>query len=123
MPLRYVQPLSRSLDHVGEFELLVLLSVRSQSGNAYSYTLQMDLVISARRQVCLGTICKTLHRLEARGLVCSQFGPTRPEPGGKRRRLYSITPTGEQQLQTVLERLALLWGRALRGALPDRRRQ
>ena len=60
-------------DHLGELELLVLLVVRAGRGEAYGGIIQMTLGIRARREVSLGTICKTLHRLEARGLARRTF--------------------------------------------------
>src|SRR6266545_2852991 len=90
-------------DHLGEFELLVLLALHAGHGEAYGYAIQMALAIRARREVSLKTICKTLHRLEARGLARSRLGTARPEPGGRRRKHYAITEAGLEALVSALE--------------------
>src|ERR1051326_2632061 len=75
----------------------------------------MTLGIRAGRKVSRGTICKTLHRLEARGLARSRLGTPRPEPGGRRRMHYAITPTG----QTALIRRSLRSRRSNKNAAPE----
>lgn len=95
-------------DHLGELELLVLLVVRAGRGEAYGGAIQMTLGIRARREVSLGTICKTLHRLEARGLARSRLGTPRPQRGGRRRMHYAITPTGQTALDRTFASFAAL---------------
>ena len=63
---------------LGEFEILVLLALCGQPGEGYGFAIQLALGINARREVSLGTVSKTLRRLEAKGLVRSRVGATRP---------------------------------------------
>jgi len=98
-------------DHLGEFEFLVLLALHAGRGEAYGYTIQMALAIGAQREVSLGTICKTLHRLEAKGLAGSRLGTARPEPGGRRQKHYAITPDGARALERTLAGIASFIGR------------
>ena len=77
--------------HLGEFELLVLLAVRGLGREASGGAIQLHLSIRARREVALGTIAKTLHRLSAKGFVRSWRGAPRPVPGGRSRIHYAYS--------------------------------
>jgi DNA-binding PadR family transcriptional regulator len=100
----------QTIDPLGEFELLVLLCVRADRGEAHGSGIQFDLAIQARQEVALGTIAKTLRRLEAKGLVRSRRGDPRRRPGGRRRVLYGITSAGEQALERTMRGIANLGG-------------
>lgn len=92
---------ARSFASVGGLELLVLLLVRQEEGNAYAFSLQVGLFHSARRSLCLGTICKTLHRLEAKGFVVPQVEPPNGLEGRPRKR-YGLTGAGLGTLEASL---------------------
>lgn len=109
-------------DPLGEFELLVLLTLRVLGeANAYGGAIQITLSVQARRAVALGTIAKTLRRLEAKGLARSRLGARRPEPGGRRRVHYAMTRDGQEAVNRTLRRIARLV-RAVRGSTPRPRR-
>jgi len=95
-------------DHLGEFELLMLLAVRGLGREASGGAIQLHLSIRARREVALGTIAKTLHRLRAKGFVRSWRGASRPVPGGRSRIHYALTPTGVQAINRTLRGIARL---------------
>ena len=81
-------------------ELLVLLAVQHlREEEASGIGIQMVVGSRAGHGVHLGTICKTLHRLELKGLVRSRLSEVRHEAGGRRRRLYELTPSGAQLIE------------------------
>jgi DNA-binding PadR family transcriptional regulator len=55
-------------------------------------------------EIDVGAVYRTLRTLEAAGYVTSEW---QPGPGGPKRRMYTITPVGQQHLRdwaTVMER-------------------
>ena len=56
-------------------------------------------------ELTLGTIYKTLSRLEDKGLVTSRIGDPTPERGGRRTRCYAVTPAGRRELHASIRAL------------------
>ncbi len=95
------------MGYPGEFELLTLLAIARLGDDAYGVTVRDVLETRTSRIVTLGTIYKTLGRLEGKGLLEVTVAPPTRERGGRRKKLYHLTPDG----------LA-----AVRGSLSDLRR-
>jgi DNA-binding PadR family transcriptional regulator len=90
---------------LGDLEQLVLLAVLRVGDGAYGVPIHAELFESAKRDVTLGTIYKTLSRLEEKGLVRSFEGPPTAHRGGRRTRCFAITPVGRRTLRATLETL------------------
>lgn len=90
---------------LGELEQLVLLGVMRVGDNAYGVPVHDEIQHRAGRDLTLGTIYKTLTRLEDKGLVTSRIGAPTAERGGRRTRIYSVTPVGKRALQASLRTL------------------
>jgi PadR family transcriptional regulator PadR len=88
---------------LGELEQLVLLGVLRVGHDAYGVPVHDEIQRRAGRDLTLGTIYKTLTRLEDKGLVVSHVGDPTPERGGRRTRCYVVTPAGKRSLQTSLQ--------------------
>jgi len=76
---------------LGELEQLVILGVLHAGRDAYGVPVHDEIQRRANRELTLGTIYKTLSRLEDKGLVTSRIGPgvtppTTPEGGDSGRR-------------------------------------
>jgi len=94
--------------HAGEFELLVMLAVLRLGSGAYGVTVREELERETSRMLTLGTVYKTLGRLEAKGyLRCRASEPT-AERGGRRKKLYQVTPAGLATIQYSLADLRRL---------------
>ena len=94
---------------LGELEQLVLLAVLRVGDGAYGVPVHHEIHRRSGRDLTLGTIYKTLSRMEAKGLVRSQLGQPTPERGGKATRCYSVTAEGKRELQAtfrILRRMA-----------------
>ena len=87
---------------LGELEQLVLLGVLRVGRDAYGVPVHDEIQHRAGRDLTLGTIYKTLTRLEDKGLVVSHVGDPTPERGGRRTRCYVVTPAGKRSLQASL---------------------
>ena len=90
---------------LGELEQLVILGVLHSGRNAYGVPVHNEIQRRVGRELTLGTIYKTLSRLEEKGLVTSRIGEPTPERGGRRTRCYAVTPAGRRELQTSLKAL------------------
>ena len=95
-------------NHLGEFEQLVLLTLLRLGASGYGVTVREELQRRAGRPVSLGTVYKTLVRLEAKGLVSAHIGEPTRERGGRRKKHYTITLAGRRALQRSLSALRAL---------------
>lgn len=96
-------------DALGEFEHLLLLALLHLGSDAYGTTIRDHIEERTGRAPSPGAVYTALSRLERRGLIASRLGDPTPERGGKRKRLYTLRPQGEQAIreaQAVLRRMA-----------------
>lgn len=91
------------MGYPGEFELLVLLAVLRLGDGAYGVTIREELEEETSRTLTLGTVYKTLGRLEGKGFLETRVAPPTKERGGRRKKLYRVTPSG---LETARRSLA-----------------
>ena len=78
----------------GEFEILVLLAILRLKGRAYGVTIREELEKETSRRLTLGTIYKALSRLEGKDFLHSRASEPTAERGGRRKKLYEVTPPG-----------------------------
>ena len=96
-------------NHLGEFEELVLLTVAVMNGESYGALILQELSGRAGRTIQLSAIHVALYRLEEKGLVRSQLGGATKERGGRRKRIFSITPSGMAVLTEMRRVREQLW--------------
>src|ERR1044071_7843446 len=91
-------------DQLGEFEQLILAALMILGENAYGMTIheQAEKLAAGVRVVSLGAVYTTLDRLEQKGYVKSWFGGATEERGGRSKRFFEITGSGEQVLRNAL---------------------
>lgn len=90
---------------LGELEQVVLLATLRLSGDGYGVTIKDAIARSTGRDLTIGTIHKTLVRLEAKGFVESRMGEASPRRGGRAKRLYEVTPAGLKILKASIKAL------------------
>jgi DNA-binding PadR family transcriptional regulator len=91
---------------LGDLEQLVLLALLRVGEGAYGVPIHAELRDLARRDVTLGTIYKTLSRLEEKGYVRSYEGAPTAQRGGRRTRCFAITPVGRRTLRATMATLS-----------------
>lgn len=96
------------MSHAGEFEILVLVAILRLKDGAYGVTIREELESETSRRLTLGTIYKTLGRLEDKGLLTSRVSEPTAERGGRRKKLYEVTPTGMAAVRDSLADLRRL---------------
>ena len=94
---------------LGEFEELILLTIALLYDDAYSVAVVEELSQRLERPMSLGAVHRTMQRLEEKRLVKSQFGEATSERGGRRKRLFIVTASGEQALQQARKIRNELW--------------
>ena len=83
------------MSKLGEFELLVLLSILRQSEAPYANRVREDLEENADRRVTRGALYRTLDRLTDKGYLRWELEPSEvPERGGHPMRRLLVTPDG-----------------------------
>jgi hypothetical protein len=95
---------------LGEFEQMLLLAAMRLEDEAYGMRLMEELEISVGRKVSRGSVYVTLDRLEDKGWIVSEHSASRPERGGRPRRiLRDLDPDlSVIEAKTMNEHLALI---------------
>lgn len=89
--------------YLGEFEELVLLVVGVLYEDAYAVAITKEISRQAGRDVNVSAVHKSLYRLEKKGMLKSWLSDPESKRGGKRKRLFTITPFGKKALDESLE--------------------
>jgi DNA-binding PadR family transcriptional regulator len=95
--------------YLGEFELLVMLTVIRLGDGAYGVPISREIEQRTGRDVAFGTVYATLKRLQEKGLVRSDLGDPTPERGGRAKRYFQINSTGLRTVRRTKQNLIGLW--------------
>jgi PadR family transcriptional regulator, regulatory protein PadR len=91
---------------LGEFELLVLLAcVRLGDEDAYAVSIADEIEARTGRALQRAAVYVTLQRLEKKGLVSTHLGDSRPERGGKARRLERAGRAAVRDTRQAFQRM------------------
>ncbi len=94
---------------LGEFEELVLLAVCILKDEAYGITVKNEVEKHSGRAILLGAVHITLYRLQDKGFLASELGGNTKKRGDRRKRLFTITSTGLEQLQEAQRIRQNMW--------------
>jgi PadR family transcriptional regulator, regulatory protein PadR len=83
---------------LGEFELYVMLALARLGPDAYGVTIRQEIARRTERDAAIGAVYATLARLEAKGLVTHHLSDPQPVQGGRARKYFRLTPSGERAL-------------------------
>jgi PadR family transcriptional regulator len=103
---------------LGEFEYLLLAAAARLGAGAYGAAIRQEVEAATGRHCSIGALYTTIDRLEAKGLVATEFGDPTPERGGRAKRMVRVTGHGLEEARAFYE--AVL--RVSRGASWVRRR-
>jgi DNA-binding PadR family transcriptional regulator len=92
----------------GEFEILVLLAILRLKESAYGVTVREELERETSRRLTLGTIYKALSRLEGKGYLTTRTSEPTAERGGRRKKMYRVSPAGMAAVRDSLADLRQL---------------
>jgi PadR family transcriptional regulator PadR len=100
-----------SRDYLGNFELIVMLSLMRLDENAYGVPISREIEETTGREVALASVYATLERLESKGLVSSELGDPTPERAGRAKKFFHITARGLREVRAARRVLRKLWRR------------
>jgi DNA-binding PadR family transcriptional regulator len=94
---------------LGEFEEVILLLAGILGKEAYAFKLAEEFESQTSRAISIGAVHSTLTRLEEKGFLTSEMGPSTAARGGRRKRIYTITAYGRKTLAAAREFKMGLW--------------
>ena len=71
--------------------------------DAYAVAITKEISKQSGRSVNVSAVHKSLYRLEDKGMLESRLGEPESKRGGKRKRLFSITPLGKRALDESMD--------------------
>ena len=86
---------------LGNFEELVLLLVGVLYDSAYSVKIVEEYQKQTGKKINVSAIHTVLYRLEEKGFLKSRLSESTAERGGKRKRLFYLTPYASQALDEL----------------------
>lgn len=95
---------------LGNLEELVLLIVSLLYDRAYSVSIVDEYERQTGKTINISAIHTVLYRLEEKGFLESKYGEASGSRGGKRKRLFYITPYGKKaidELQALREKIRI----------------
>ena len=95
--------------NLGEFEELLLLIVLILQDEAYVLRIRDELKAQVNRSVSMGALHATLSRLEQKDFLQSEMKGATKDRGGRRKRIYELTTSGQGALKEARELRASLW--------------
>jgi PadR family transcriptional regulator, regulatory protein PadR len=95
--------------YLGEFEEIVLLAVGILQDMAYGVGICKEIENQTGRSVNIGAVHTARHRLEEKGFLKSKFGEATEVRGGKRKRIFTLTPYGIKALREAQELRNHMW--------------
>ena len=96
-------------DQLGNFELMVMLTLMRLGENAYGVPICEELEKRTGRDVAIGSVYAALERLEDKGFVKSELGEATPERGGRAKKYFHVTARGLKEVRETQRALVKLW--------------
>lgn len=99
----------REHSYLGEFELMILLTILRLGDAVYGVPLSRELSSLRGSAVSVGSVYAALDRLELKGLIVSELGESTPERGGRAKRYFRVTAQGLRAVRETRRVLSDLW--------------
>ena len=96
-------------DYLGEFELVVLITLLHLGEEAYGMTIRRDIEERTGRSVSIGAVYTTLRRLQGKGYVSAKLGAPSRSRGGRAKKYFTLEAEGQAALQRSREMFYRLW--------------
>jgi len=94
---------------LGEFQEVILLLVGILGERAYTFKIAEEFKSQTGRSVSIGATHSTLDRLGTKGFLTSKMGNPTAKRGGRRKRIYTITASGQRALSASRDFKVSLW--------------
>ncbi len=94
---------------LGDFEEVILLLVGILGEDAYAFKIAEEFESQTGRAASIGSVHSTMDRLSKKGFLTSEMGQPSSNRGGRRKRIYKITASGQKVLRKSKEFKVSLW--------------
>ncbi len=98
-----------SKHQLGEFEEIVMLTIGILNEEAYGLAIKKEIEERLKRSVSMGALHTALYRLEDKGFLTSELGEATKVRGGKPKRFFKVTISGQKELRQAMEDRQQLW--------------
>jgi len=85
----------------GTLDMLILKAVSLGPLHGYGVLLRIEQISNEKLKIEQGSLYPALYRLEARGLIASEWGESE---NNRRAKYYRLTAAGKRRLETETER-------------------
>ncbi len=85
---------------LGDLEQVALLALVRIPDEAHGAALAREIEERTGRRVSPGALYTVMDRLQTKGFVEGRIGDSTPERGGRRRKVYRLTPLGARELRS-----------------------
>lgn len=90
-------------------EELILLSILKLSDDAYGVSIRRTIQGISGKSINYGSLSNTLYQLVRKKLIESRESDPVSQQGGRRKVLYSLTPSGKEALKRAWEVQQSAW--------------
>ena len=91
-------------------EEMILLSIWKLKDNAYGVTIRKSFIEMTRQTLHYGSLYNTLELLTRKGLITYRESLPESKKGGRRKKLYYLTPGGKKSLKKAQSVYRSAWG-------------
>ncbi len=106
------------INHLGEFEQMVLLAILQQDDQAFALEVRREIEASAARTVSRSAFYTTLERLEQKGMVSWEEATPDDSRRSAPLRRFEVTESGREALAAAGRAWRSLW-RGLDGLMEE----
>lgn len=99
----------QSRSNIGEFEEIVILTIGVLGENAYGHSIKLEIEKRLKRSVSMGALHTGLYRLEEKGYLESRLGDATNIRGGKPKRFFKVTASGQKAVKNAMDSRKKLW--------------
>jgi len=94
---------------LGTLELTILLAVARLGDDAFGLSVRRDISARTQHDYSVGAVYTTLERLAGKGLVSSRTTEPIPTRGGRARRQFKVTSSGQRAIRQAERVAASVW--------------
>lgn len=95
--------------NLGELEELIMLSIGILFDDAYGLAIQKEIRERCNRSITISTVHSVTTRLEEKGYINARYDGAVPERGGRRKRLFRLTTSGQAVIQEMKDMRNSMW--------------
>ena len=94
--------------HLGSLELMVLLAVARLKDKAYGASIVQSIWKNTNVETKIGAVYTSLSRMIEKKLIKSKMGESTPARGGRAKKYYALTVTGEKAMTKSVQAIKKL---------------